>query len=93
MKKIFYPLFILFLLVPLGLLSENPAWAEWDNEYYQEVLGYIPEGIKNGFKIEGFMPDYTFSGLNDIVSYYLSAIVGIVLIFGFFYLLGKKIAR
>ena len=93
MKKIFYPMLILFLLVPLGLLSENPAWAEWDNEYYQEVLGYIPEGIKNAFSIEALIPDYTFVGLNDIASYYISAILGIVLIFGFFYLVGKKVAR
>lgn len=93
MKKIFYPMLILFLLVPLGLISENPAWAEWDNEYYQEVLGYIPEGIKNSFSIEALIPDYTFAGLNDIASYYISALLGIVLIFGFFYLVGKKVAR
>ena len=93
MKKILYPMLILFLLVPLGLLSENPAWAEWDNAYYQEVLGYIPEGIKNAFTIQSLLPDYSFAGLNDVASYYLSALLGIVLIFGFFYLVGKKIAR
>jgi len=43
--------------------------------------------------MESLMPDYTFAGLNDIASYYLSALLGIVLIFGFFYLVGKKIAR
>lgn len=93
MKKIFYPLIVLFLLIPLGLISENPAWAEWDNEYYQEVLGFVPEGIKNAFNIGAVLPDYTFSGLNDILSYYLSGMIGVALIFGFFYLLGRKFAK
>ena len=43
MKKILYPMLIIFILIPLGLISENPAWAEWDNEYYQEALGFIPK--------------------------------------------------
>lgn len=93
MKKILYPMLILFLLIPLGLISENPAWAEWENEYYQEAIGFIPHGIENAFRIKSMMPDYTMDGMNDIVAYYLSAILGIVLIFGFFYFLGKKIAR
>lgn len=93
MKKIAYPLLVLLILVPLGLISENPAWAEWDNEYYQKVLGFIPEGIKHSFSIKSAMPDYSIAGVNDVVSYYISAVLGVILIFGFFYFLGKKFVR
>jgi len=93
MKKIFLPMLVLFILIPLGLLSENPAWAEWENEYYQEALGFIPQGIENAFHIKALAPDYTIEGMNDILSYYLSGLLGVALIFGIFYLLGKKFAR
>lgn len=93
MKKIYYPLLIVLLLAPLGLISEYPAWAEWENEYYQEALGFIPKGIENAFHVGALMPDYTVEGLNDVIAYYLSGIIGVALIFGFFYLVGKKFAR
>ena len=93
MKKILYPMLIIFILIPLGLISENPAWAEWDNEYYQEALGFIPKGIENALHVKALAPDYTIEGMNDIVAYYLSGILGVALIFGVFYLLGKKLAR
>ena len=93
MKKIFLPMPVLFILIPLGLLSQNPAWAEWENEYYQEALGFIPQGIENAFHIKALAPDYTIEGMNDILSYYLSGLLGVALIFGIFYLLGKKFAR
>ena len=93
MKKIFYPMIIIFILIPLGLISENPAWAEWEIEYYQEVLGFIPDGIVNAFHVKALAPDYTIEGINDILAYYLSGMVGVALIFGIFYLIGKKLAR
>ena len=93
MKKILLPMLVLFILIPLGLLSQNPAWAEWENEYYQEALGFIPQGIENAFHIKALAPDYTIEGMNDILSYYLSGLLGVALIFGIFYLLGKKFAR
>lgn len=93
MKKMFYFLAAMFVLIPLGLISENPAWAEWENEYYQEAIGFIPKGIENAFHVKALMPDYTMEGMNDIIAYYLSGVLGIALIFGFFYLLGKKFAR
>lgn len=93
MKKILYPILILFILIPLGLISENPAWAEWDNEYYQEALGFIPKGIENALHVKALAPDYAIEGMNDIVAYYLSGMLGVALIFGIFYLLGKKLAR
>ncbi|MBV5278244.1 MAG: hypothetical protein J0647_04290 [Campylobacteraceae bacterium] len=95
MKKIFYPLFALLALIPLGLISENPAWAEWDTAYYQEVLGFVPKGINEAFNMKALMPDYNMSGINEVVAYYLSAFLGIALIFVFFYIImiGKKVVK
>jgi len=84
-KRIFIILTILFILLPLGLLTEYSAWGEWEPEKYKELLGFIPEGIKNakGFAI---IPDY---GEGSILMYYLSALLGSGILFGFFYFLAK----
>ena len=88
-KGLFYIFLLMFLLLPLGLLTDAPAWGEWDNEYYQKILGFIPEGIKNAKPIHTFMSDYGIEGLNSIVGYYISAIVGAVIIYAIFYILAK----
>ncbi len=89
MKKAYIFLFGLVVLVPLGLLTSNPAWGEWDSEFYRQKLGFIPKGIEKGSFFEAPFGDYTTSFLGDVGSYYLSAVLGIVLIFGIFYLLKR----
>ncbi len=88
-KKIYLILFSILAIIPLGLLTDSPAWGEWDREYYQKILGFIPKGIEKAKEINTPFMDYSFGSLNDIASYYLSAIIGIALIFGFFYILSK----
>ncbi len=88
-RKAYYILCVLILFSPLGLISDADAWGEWGNEYYQKILGFIPEGIKNAKGINALMPDYSLGGTNDIVGYYLSAIVGIALLFGVYFILSK----
>ena len=88
-KRVYAVLFILAILIPLGLLSESPAWGEWDSEYYKEVLGFIPKGIQNANSINSPLGDYTLSGTNSIAGYYLSAFVGIVILFMLFFILMK----
>jgi len=87
--KIFILLGFLAVLAPLGLISESSAWGEWENEYYKELIGYIPKGIENASSLEAPVPDYTLNGFNDIVSYYFSAILGFILLYGIFYMLTK----
>jgi cobalt/nickel transport protein len=91
MKKIYWFLLSITTLIPLGLLSENPAWGEWENEYYKEYLGFIPKGIENGSLLEAPIPDYSTSFLGDIGSYYFSAILGIVSIFALFFVLKRVV--
>lgn len=88
-RKIFSLLFFFVLLVPLGLLTQLPAWGEWSNAYYEKVLGYIPKGIAEAKGLEAPMPDYAVSGMNSVIGYYLSALIGAALIFGIFYLIAR----
>ncbi len=89
MKREVKILLFFLLLVPLGLLGGG-AWGEWAGEELKRILGFVPEGFQ---KISGLwnapFPDYTFPGMGEFPSYVLSALVGVLLIFGLFYLLEK----
>jgi len=87
--KIFKILAVMVLLVPLGFLTQNPAWGEWEPEYYMKILGYIPKGIANAKGLKAILPDYSLEGINEVFGYYISATVGTVLIFVIFYILAK----
>ena len=90
-KRVFIVIGFLFVLLPLGLLSSSPAWGEWENEYYKELLGFIPKGIVEANVLQTPMPDYTLEGLSSTTSYYLSALVGMGLLFGIYFLLLKVV--
>ncbi len=82
---------ILFLLIPLGLFTGYPAWGEWTSGYYQRILGFIPEGIRNFSGIYAApLDDYSLKNLDPVSSYYISALIGIVSIFVISALLFKK---
>lgn len=76
----------LICLTPLGLLAAGTAWGEWGPDDIQNVvsggnaLGFIPEGMKNGFSFDAAMPDYAVKGLPDAAGYILSAAAGAALI-------------
>ena len=92
MKKIYLFLLFVIVLVPLGLLTQNPAWGEWENTHYKETLGFVPKGIENGFSLKALFPDYATSFLGEVGSYYFSAIVGVLVIF-FIFLVLKKVVK
>jgi len=87
MRREFKILLLLILLVPLGLLTDNPAWGEWDLEYFEKVLGYIPKGME--VNSTSLINDYYIPFLGEVGSYYLSAAIGVLLVFGFFYIIVK----
>ena len=45
------------------------------------MAGFILEGMKNGFKFETLMPDYTITNIGEVPAYLLSALIGISVIF------------
>ncbi len=87
-KRLLIILGILLALVPLGLISENPAWGEWDISYYEKVLGFVPKGMQISL-INPVIPDYEISGLGSVSGYYLSGILGSVLLFVIYFILIK----
>ncbi|NPA88068.1 MAG: cobalamin biosynthesis protein [Epsilonproteobacteria bacterium] len=97
-KKLLIVLGVLLALVPLGVLTDNPAWGEWDLDYYKEKLGFIPQGMAHASSIKPLIPDYEVPGLGTISGYYISAIVGVILVFAIYFILakvlkGKKVER
>jgi len=88
-KRLYIIVAILFVLVPLGLLSPYAAWGEWENEHYKELLGFIPKGIAEAHGVDAPIPDYALEGMGETSSYYLSALLGVLLLFGIYYILLK----
>lgn len=76
----------LICLSPLGLLAAGGAWGEWGLDEIKNVvtggkpIGFIPEGMKNGFHYSALMPDYGVKGLPDFVGYILSALAGVAIL-------------
>ncbi|GBD90819.1 cobalt transport protein CbiM [bacterium BMS3Abin04] len=86
-KKILFFVVFVIIITPLGILTNSPAWGEWENSFFTKVLGFIPEGIqKTSDLIVPLFPDYSVSGNSKIVNQYLSALIGAVIIFMIFYL-------
>ncbi len=73
----------LICLAPIGLLASGTAWGEWGIDEIKELtvggkaLGFVPEGIKNGFSFKSIMPDYSVNGFSQAVGYILAACAGV----------------
>ena len=88
---------LLIAATPLGLLATGTAWGEWGPDEIAGIvnggqpLGYTPAGLANGWSLDVLMPDYTLSGMNEVMAYILSAIIGVALliiifkVFSFFF--------
>ncbi len=87
----FIVILLIMLLVPLGLITGNPAWGEWDQHFFHEKLGFVPLGIKH---LSAFysapLTGYTLPGMNAVSSYYFSAILAIFVTTFIFYLFSHK---
>lgn len=85
-KAIYGLIVALICFTPIGLLAAGTAWGEWGTDEIKDVvsggnaLGYVPEGMKNGFSFEAIMPDYAVKGLPDIAGYILSAAAGVAIL-------------
>ncbi len=83
----------LIAAVPLGLLATGTAWGEWGAAEIAEVvvngkaLGYPHAGLEKGWSMNVLMPDYALEGMNEVVAYILSAVIGVALLIILFKLL------
>lgn len=82
LKPMYIIIVFLVIICPLGLLAKGTAWGEWSKEELKYFVGYIPKGINKGFKFISLIPEYTISGVNEVVVYIISAIIGVLIIFG-----------
>lgn len=84
----------LVVLVPLGLLAQGTAWGEWGvDEIAMDAsagtpLGYTPAGMTGGFELRTIFPDYTVSGMPEIIGYIVSAVIGVAMLIILFRLIG-----
>lgn len=95
--KFIYGLIIALICIsPLGLLATGTAWGEWGVDEITnvasggKVLGYVPEGMKNGFSLSSVMPDYSFKGLPGMAGYILSAAAGVAVLLILFKIVGSN---
>ncbi|MFZ3132454.1 MAG: cobalt transporter CbiM [Desulfosporosinus sp.] len=94
-KAIYGLIVALICLTPLGLLATGTAWGEWGADEIQDVvsggnaLGYVPQGMTDGFSFESMMPDYSVTGLSEIAGYILSAVAGVAILIIVFKIMGS----
>lgn len=96
---------VLILVSPLGLIlperfKAGDAWGEWSSARIQELVGYVPAGLK---KLSGAwkapLPDYALNGWEEkglphlSLAYILSAIAGVGVILAIVFLIGKILAK
>ncbi len=83
-------LFVVAILTPLGLLANGDAWGEWSPDTLKHLVGIIPYGIRKFSSLwNAPFSDYSVRGLNDTAGYIVSALVGVILLVGIFYLLDR----
>ena len=96
-RKRQFPVFILIAVLivatPLGLLAAGTAWGEWGADEIAgivtngTILGYTPKGLAEGWSLTPLIPDYAIEGVNEVIAYILSAIIGVALLLIIFKLL------
>ncbi len=87
----FFVVLLIMLLVPLGIITENPAWGEWNLSFFHENLGFIPQGIKHFSTLYSApLSGYILPGMSAVASYYLSAILAFFMTTFVFHLFSHK---
>jgi hypothetical protein len=103
-KKIWIVIGILLLLSPLGviipvLFNTHGAWGEWGRDAIEKMVGFMPDGMKRlGGIWKAPMTGYAIPGqsrglASDSIGYILTGVVGVAVIAGIMYLLGKLVGR
>lgn len=91
---------VLIILVPIGLIASGAAYGEWDTDYLNQTLGYIPAGLGSmaGHIWHAPLDGYDLPGQHDTIwtqmpGYYLSAILGIAVVGTIMYIGAKLLIR
>jgi cobalt/nickel transport protein len=103
-KRLWVGLLVMALLTPLGIylperFKAGDAWGEWGTDRLQELLGYVPEGLRKMAEFwKAPVPDYNFGGENaafgvQVISYIMSGIIGIAVAALLIYLITKLLVK
>jgi cobalt/nickel transport system permease protein len=93
-RPLWIGLAVLVFVTPIGLLAPGTAWGEWGAEEFAGLgLTFIPKGLEQLSSLwSAPLPDYDLPVLgNPTVSYILSALVGILVVVGVFWLLSMLV--
>jgi cobalt/nickel transport protein len=105
MTKLWIGLGALAALSPLGLylpqkFKSTDAWGEWNSQTIKGLVGYVPHGLEKLSSLwNAIFPDYAFKGWaakgpgHLSFAYIVSAIVGMAVIAGTVFLIGKLLAK
>ncbi len=99
-KRLLLFLFILAILTPAGMIlpevfKAGDAWGEWGIDTIQEMLGFVPEGMKKLSELwKAPLPDYSLpddgqSLSSQIISYILSGIIGAIITGGIIFIFAR----
>jgi hypothetical protein len=103
-KKLWTGLIIMALLSPLGILlpamfNSDGAWGEWGTETLENLLGYVPEGMKKYADLwKAPVQDYNMGGETahvavQVISYIVSGLLGILVVGLAIYLISKVMIK
>jgi len=90
---------ILVICVPVGLIATGTAYGEWGPDELKDAVGYVPAGLQ---QLNGLwsapLQDYGLPGQGDTLpeqtpGYYISAIVGALVVGGVAFLVGKAVIK
>lgn len=79
---------VLALLSPLGLIAQGTAFGEWGADELGAQVGGIPAGLEHWSTLwtHALLPDYGFAqGEASVAAYWISALVGSMIVAGFTY--------
>ncbi len=85
---------IAIILTPLGLVAQGPAWGEWSVEEIRSMIGFVPQSIEYAKPmVEAAIPDYEIGGTSAFVSTWVSALIGVGLVFAVMLGMKKMVRR
>jgi len=100
-KKLWIGMIVLIILTPIGLVlpsafKAKTAWGEWGIEEIKKLVGYIPQGFERLASLwKAPMQGYEINALRGksligaSIAYIISSVIGLVVIVGIIFLLGK----
>ena len=98
-KVLVIALIVLVVLVPIGLIASGTAFGEWGPDELQQAVGFVPAGLQQmtglwSAPLDGYdLPGDHTTIPTQTPGYYVSAIVGVVVVGLVAYGVGKVVIK